>query len=1201
MDINDININNGFKMIEASAGTGKTFAISHLALRNIVERKLKPEELLIISYTKKSANDLKEKIIERFSLLRSFILKEITDLNIDKTLKEWYENLDANSHILPITDEIIDNPQLLNITTIDGFFKNIFDEYAVEFQYSSKINIENNLDNLYKNIIEELWIKDFLTLDLNILKSINERSIKSSKNFGKRINKKLLTELLKKIDSDNLYKFKTKLNNFENRNISKYLKDYLERYWKEFYISWTKDGKELHQNLINIGRKLEEEGYVNKIYKSKNRKFKKNNNLIENINKISKVNFSEVIYEITKEDDLSNYYYSSNIIENLDKYNSYYNLERFKKLQKNIYHIKFGFFNEFIKILLSKAVSLTSLKKKESNLLKSSDISSLINSKFNNNKNLKQENELKISRKYKAIFIDEFQDTDKCQWEIIKYLFKDNNHLLITVGDPKQAIYKFRGGDINTYIDSKKEADEIYFLNDNYRSIDKLINIINNLYKDGLNYSNLEYYPLNAKVFNKDPSIDDKKTFNLLNYKGSIDNVESHVIKILLDVINQSDTELNKIAILTRTNKQCEIYKNQLKDYGIPYQLINKKNIFDTEAANLIETFINYLEKPNSSKNLLLLATSKFIELDFDELKCIVSEKSILNLSKKLNPIVSNIQRVGFISSLFDLLNLFKSNSIMNDNNLLNDLFQLSEIIEIELIKNNYNFKYIKYWLCNELDSSTRININENFNTKDNQDNKGININTIHSSKGLEFDIVICPYLWMQSENYKGPLWKNIKEKEYLLEIDYLSDEVSSIYESNKKEEIKENERLIYVALTRAKYKLFILNNLDQIDNNLLSSLLIKLKNKRDYIYSNNLGNKNLMKFKSDKISSINETFINFQEFSKTKEIYFNKKEINFDYISSYTSWTRKSESKFNSINQKRDYEDSTFEKNEDLPPKLSTIVDKSNETNPLRNFPRGLKAGICLHNIIEKYNFKTDCKNKLNELIIKELNSFNFDKNLAPNVTEGIQRIINTPLGLDSNNSRLIDIPEEKIIKELKYQLSLSPKGKIITTNEIEKCFLIDKDYEFGDNYIDKIKTLDISSKGFHNGSIDCIIPIGESIKKSKWWIIDWKSNVISKSHKNECHTKNYSYENMKEEMIKHHYPLQSHLYLLALHRYLNWRLPNYNPKKSLGGYLYIFMRGIEDPKEIHNEKKFKTGLFSCKAPISRILYLDNLFKNEL
>ena len=116
-----------------------------------------------------------------------------------------------------------------------------------------------------------------------------------------------------------------------------------------------------------------------------------------------------------------------------------------------------------------------------------------------------------------------------------------------------------------------------------------------------------------------------------------------------------------------------------------------------------------------------------------------------------------------------------------------------------------------------------------------------------------------------------------------------------------------------------------------------------------------------------------------------------------------------------------------------------------------------------------------------------------------------------------------------------------------------------------------------------------------------SKWWIIDWKSNFICNEDDNKSIPINYNYENMRFEMIKHHYPLQSHLYLLAVHRLLKWRLANYNPDNDLGGYIYIFIRGLPNEKIINKTEhsKYPFGIFYSKAPIDRILYLDNLFKN--
>ena len=180
-----------------------------------------------------------------------------------------------------------------------------------------------------------------------------------------------------------------------------------------------------------------------------------------------------------------------------------------------------------------------------------------------------------------------------------------------------------------------------------------------------------------------------------------------------------------------------------------------------------------------------------------------------------------------------------------------------------------------------------------------------------------------------------------------------------------------------------------------------------------------------------------------------------------------------------------------------------------------------------------------------------------------------------------------------------MKYEIPISFSGRIIKNEDISKCFLLDNNYDFSNEYASKIMDLDIYSKGFHSGFIDCIFSDGSNLEDSKWWIIDWKSNYISEENNNLCTPSNYTFNNLKQEMIRHHYPLQSHLYLLALHRLLKWRLKNYNPSIHLGGFIYFFIRGLPKNESIKsfNKENNIPGLYLCDAPINRIKYLDNLF----
>ena len=1195
MNINKIDLNNGFRMIEASAGTGKTFTLTHLALKKIIEDKINPEEILIITYTRKAANDLREKIIERFNLFKAYLLDDDIK-NIDITLKDWYENMDINlkaiDTIIPLINSVLDNPKSINIFTIDGLFKKIIDNNNIDFNISPKIKIENNLDNIYKSIIDQLWIKEFLSLDTSIIKSITKKDLDVGRNYGRKINKKFFTELLKNIDNDNIYEFHLIYKDKSIFEISEILIEYIYLSWNQFYKSWKSEGFQLYEYLIAIGENLDFESPAKKIYTTKNRKFKKNSELIENINiDFNKTNKpSDLIYRITKEDDISKYFYEGYLKKKISNYEKFYDDKKFINLQESIYKIKYGFYNKFLNIFISKALNKLESRKNDLDIFKSNDITRKIKNKIDNKK-INLDKHKRLSNLYKVVFIDEFQDTDNTQWEIIKSLFLTKNHLLITVGDPKQAIYKFRGGDINTYLNAKKESEYIYHLDTNYRSNKSLLSLINSFYKNGLKKSKLEY----TKLLPKATEDDKKESFNIVNFCKS-DNLEEIVISYAINLIEEFNIEFNSIGILTRTNKQCENLMNISKKYNLPYKITNKKNIFDTEASNLFEILIKYITNPNSLKNFLLLASSKFIALNILDISDLENKNRIEEINSKCKKLLEDFKNDGFISFVNNLIATFKPLELIKDKDLINEIFQLAEIIEEELIENKYNLNILKDWFLNELDPLNRINIGDRYIIKNNSNIDGININTIHSSKGLEYDIVICPYLWNISDPPKGPLWKNINKNNLFLEVDHLNKNVENIYRKNILEEIKENERLIYVALTRAKSKLVVFNNLDQKENHLLKSILSELENQEKYI------------IESEKIKFNNNRFIENKnpsdsiEIDKLKILKKDKNLIkwrNINLISSYSSWIKNSQSKFQIANIDKDYEDNYTKIKENNLNKKKIILD-ANKPNPLSTFPKGTDPGICLHKIIEKFNFQSDTDKILEEIIIKELLYFNIDISFTNIVLKGIKRIINTPLGNKLNNIKLKDISEKNIIKELKYNLALTSNDKLIRSADIGKSFLIDSQYEFGKEYADEINKLDIYSKGFHTGCIDCIIPVGENIEESKWWIIDWKSNFISQNETNESFPHNYNDETMKKEMHKHHYPLQAHLYLLALHRYLKWRLSNYSPEKSLGGYIYVFIRGLpeEDYKiSSHNEIP---GLFSSKVSINRILYLDKLFNYD-
>ncbi len=1211
MDINQIKLDNNFKLVEASAGTGKSFTLAHIVLRNVLEKKIKPDEILLLSFTKNTCSELRDKILSRFKNLKLF-LQNYNGTEIDNTLKEWYlkfeDNEESKEKIISEIDYFINEIYKLKVTTFHAFCNNIMDEYSIEIGLNQDLNIDNNIDNLYKDVIDYLWINDFLNLPPELIAAVSKKKISSK--FGSSLNKSFFVEILKNIDQENIYKMQIN-NKYKNIDITSYLNDFLYSNWNEFCSEWNKKGEELFLQLKDLGKLIKQSGGKSQTYAAnpRNDKFNQINCWIDGINKrLFSKNMIDLLYDISKDDLLFKYFYKENIIKETNKHNLNFNFNEFTFLQDKIYKIKEGVYNEFVRIFVQLAyIKIVELKKSFS-IFNYNDLIKTIANRYLDS-DVRNDNTLShIQNRFKCVLVDEFQDTDNIQWNLIKKFFNTKNHFLLCVGDPKQAIYKFRGGDIETYLDAKSNAIEVFNLTDNYRSSKKLLDVINKLYKNGLIESKLNYKKLTSRINESiNSQIEFKNEFEIVEFSKKNIDIENLVTSYIVNFIfNNKEIDINKISILTLNNSQCLDLKNKLIQFNIPCKIQNKQNIFDTEASTLLFFFLDCLLNPRLKKNITFFAASKFIEIDLEDL----GEDRINNkLEILINKFITwsfELREKGFLNIFNELLIHYKSSSILKDLDLNSNLFQLAEIIEIELLKNDFNLNKVFNWYKNQLDHSLRSCTGEDYLTKDYNLQNGINLITIHSSKGLEFDMVLCPYLSIISKKLnkiKGPIWKSNIDRDIYISISNNYGKVEELKLIEEKEFFKESERLIYVALTRSKYKLIIFNNLDDTNNILNNDLLSNLENINIY--------KSTFKYSVEK-EKTKEFFPSFQTVGLNNNLWeidkVNKKisrKLNSDQLisySSYSSWIRNDKKIDGAVIKYKDYEDNISIINNNENSNLNTSKNYPlyfSYPNPLSQFPKGNIAGICLHKIIERFEFRNDNHQELIDLVVEELKFHQLDTSLAFKVKDAILRIINIPLGSELQNKKLVDIPTESILKEVKYDLTLSYEGRNLNSYDISQCFLLDKENEFGEEYANKINELQIMNKGFHSGCIDCIFPVGNTIEDSKWWVIDWKSNFISGSDNGDCLPRNYNYQNMRDEMIKHHYPLQSHLYLLALHRLLKWRFKNYQPHLHLGGYVYFFLKGLPDFElfQKSNSKEISPGIFIGNAPLNRIKYLDNLF----
>ena len=218
--------------------------------------------------------------------------------------------------------------------------------------------------------------------------------------------------------------------------------------------------------------------------------------------------------------------------------------------------------------------------------------------------------------------------------------------------------------------------------------------------------------------------------------------------------------------------------------------------------------------------------------------------------------------------------------------------------------------------------------------------------------------------------------------------------------------------------------------------------------------------------------------------------------------------------------------------------------------------------------------------------------------------VQQALDQLRHTPLGGPLGRFCLAELPPGERLNEMGFDLPLAvardggpgaggSAQPLITTKGLAQVFASHPGGLFGPTYARELERLSIASRGFLTGSMDLVCCVS-----GRWWVIDWKSNWLGErdpdGQPSACGPLHYGQAAMVSQMVHHHYPLQAHLYLVALHRYLRWRLPDYEPSSHLGGYAYLFLRGLPGPSAADPVP----GCLVERPPLSRVLALDTLLR---
>lgn len=833
--LNDENKN---VLVSASAGTGKTTSMISKLVYLIVEKKIKLKELLVVTYTKSAANEMKQKL---FKLLTS-ALNDIDDLE------------ERNR----ISDEL-DDLNNADIGTIHSICKNLITKYFYELGIDPQFSIIMDKEQKYllNESIQKVFDKYIIEKDKDFFRLFESYNSKRDTEDLKAIIERIFTFFRSKEDVEG-WKREVLSKAYDLDITKNSCANYMFSYYKDLYARFEPEFKFLFEKADILGlTKIEpfKEIVMGFFVQVKNAK-----DYLDMANYIANYVVPRKPTKPKKESDQDEFWADLEIY--FDKLKT--SIASTKKAliygREEVVKDKLKFvFKNLSKLIevVEKTEAVYSKAKQNKQCLDFNDL------EFYTLKLLKNEVVLNEVRKsYKYVFVDEYQDVNGVQEKIITKISNGTN--LIMIGDVKQSIYEFRLSVPQNFIDkyNDKENNKIFDFNENYRSENNILQFVNSIFSVlistktiGLDYSNSNLVCGRTITKDKCVSMDivslekaESDEENRGTNKEAQYEIESSLvvdkIKEYLSRVNPitklKEYDFKDIAILTRKkgeNVRC-LY-NKLQENNIPVSVELKSNLFDNVEVIFLISFLKLLN--NFEDDIALASVLKNPVFSFDENE-LVQIKRYKDDKFWKNCLDFNIGDLGlklknFWNTIYEYRNFLNNHTIVDTlekfilekgiltfyKTLPDGLEKESNINEFLLFASNDAYAYS---LNKFLDYIFGLSDNNHIlKVKANDD--CVKITTMHSSKGLDYKAVIV-------YDFSSEFNLNAREKDLFI-CDKLGIGIRYFDLENRletktlpmlacktlsaKNQIDEEIRLFYVALTRAKKELYIVGayNLDKI------------------------------------------------------------------------------------------------------------------------------------------------------------------------------------------------------------------------------------------------------------------------------------------------------------------------------------------------------------------------------------------------
>lgn len=1159
----------GISLIEASAGTGKTYTIATLILRLVVEQALPVHQILVVTFTNAATEELRDRIRSRLQVARLACEHGSSkDVVLAALLLKWQDLEAAKTRL----DQALQSFDEAPVFTIHGFCQRVLREHALETGNLFDTELIRDEKPLLQAIVEDFWRQQLYQHPSSgwidyLLRTVQLTPEKLHEEINAHIGKPDLRFVPEKMDM---------------RETAP-----LEAQWLQAYQHlkqlWVKHAEEVRQLLLSPSI------FKQNIYKST-----AVGQWLVQLDRWLAADSPPPLF------DKADKFGQKALKEGLKKGQMLPDCAFFSVFQAGLdihTQLQQAYAHNTLSLRLQAfqwAQQALKRRKQQQNIQGYDDLMVQLQASLTG---AGAERLLAIIRqRYPAALIDEFQDTDPLQYAIFQRIYQVPPagqqavawpYLLFLIGDPKQAIYSFRGADIFAYIQASRQATQRYTLTTNWRSDPALIQAVNHLFRRSPNpfiFAEIPFYPVQAALPNaahqllqKNQALSPLQIWwaggENLSTKSALQAqvplwVAEEIVQLLspetqtiLRGYQQLDRPLQAgdIAILVRTHRQAQTIQRALRQRRIPSIIYGQGQLFASREAEQLERVLAALVEPWRDDLLRAALVTDFLGVDGKTLAALQQDEHAWE--QWLNAFRHYHER--WLSGFLPMFRQFMADYSIAERLLgwidgerrLTNLLHLLECLH-QAATGHAGRAPLLRWLSAMRQNPTGDTAAEETLLRLESDDEAVKLITIHKSKGLEYEVVFIPYAWEGHvrKNDSAPFIFHDPQQNGALTLD-----MGSKNEFNAQcawqEITAENMRLLYVALTRAKARCYTLWGPVKAAQQAALSMLIfagappDAKEQQAYFQQLNhlaeTSGGSIQWCAPPPLSNGHYQPLYVPADQLTAQVFPRGRQIPFRQIGSFSALLASSsrfDLRFTSNETGRDYDAVA-----DVPVERQTVSTALD----LTDFPPGARTGELLHHLLEHLDF-TAAPEAYAPMVQQALMRYGYAAASQVPLMAWLQAILQTPL--KPLSLKLAQLKSNQCLKELEFffpvqQLTVSGLAAIL-----EASALLDwQRMAMAIRHQLAFKTL----QGFMMGYMDLIFEVG-----GVFYLVDYKTKYLGP------YCEDYSLAAMNQAMEQHYYRLQALIYSVALHRYLGLRCAGYDYTRHFGGVYYLFLRGMTLPQ---------------------------------